>query len=80
MMKKVRAVVDAYPERMTVGEVYTGGFRIFLIPHTLDNTTLKERKPGDYINVEFDMIGKYTEKQKKEGSLTKDFLKERGFV
>ena len=65
---------------LTVGEVYSGAFRIFLIPHTLDNTILKDKKAGDYINVEFDTIAKYTQKQKREGSITKDFLQEKGFI
>ncbi len=65
---------------LTIGEVYSGAFRIFLIPHTLDNTILKDKKAGDYINVEFDMMSKYTQKQKREGSITKDFLQEKGFM
>ena len=30
-----------------------------LIPHTLENTTLKNKKIGDSINIETDIIGKY---------------------
>lgn len=31
---------------------------IALVPHTLQNTTLDQLKVGDYVNLEFDMIGK----------------------
>ena len=65
---------------LTIGEIYPGGFKIFLIPHTLDNTILKDKKAGDYINVEFDMMSKYTQQKNKEGSITKDFLQKKGFM
>lgn len=44
---------------LTVGEVYGGFLRIFLIPLTLENTILKSRKAGDRVNIEFDIIAKY---------------------
>jgi riboflavin synthase len=37
------------------------GFWIAVIPHTLENTNLKYRKIGDRVNLEFDMMVKYTE-------------------
>jgi riboflavin synthase len=36
-------------------------FSIAIIPHTLDNTNLKTVKPGDSVNLEYDMIAKYVE-------------------
>jgi len=38
------------------------GFRIWIIPHTYDITALRERKTGDAVNLEADLIGKYVEK------------------
>jgi riboflavin synthase alpha subunit len=35
------------------------GFSVALIPHTLAVTTLGERRPGDRLNLEVDVIGKY---------------------
>ncbi|MDQ8202950.1 riboflavin synthase [Pelagicoccus sp. SDUM812003] len=35
---------------------------IWLIPHTMEVTTIGERKAGDLVNLEFDLIAKYTEK------------------
>ena len=36
-----------------------GGFDVALIPHTLAITTLGERRPGDRVNLEADVLGKY---------------------
>ena len=33
--------------------------KVAIIPHTLEVTTLGNAKPGDKVNIEFDMIGKY---------------------
>jgi len=33
--------------------------KVAIIPHTLEVTTLGSAKPGDVVNIEFDMIGKY---------------------
>lgn len=64
---------------LTMGEVSRGTLRIYLIPHTLETTTLRSRKPGDRVNVEFDMAAKYA--AKRSGSaITEDFLREKGFL
>lgn len=47
---------------LTVAEVHEDGFAIWLIPHTLEVTHLKERKAGDLVNLEFDLLAKYVEK------------------
>ncbi len=52
---------------LTVGAILRGFFRIFLIPHTFSNTTLKKKKTGDWVNVEFDMLAKYALKNKNCG-------------
>ncbi len=65
---------------LTVAEITHGYFRIFLIPHTLENTTLKLKKTGDYVNLEFDTMAKYAEKGKSSGSITKDTLRRTGFL
>ena len=33
-----------------------------MIPHTARETVLQERKPGDQVNLETDVIGKYVER------------------
>jgi len=47
---------------LTVAGVQKRGFRIWIIPHTYEVTALRERKVGDKVNLEADLIGKYVEK------------------
>ena len=47
---------------LTVNRVTVDSFSINLIPHSAEMTTLKFRKPGDVVNVETDIIGKYVER------------------
>jgi riboflavin synthase len=46
---------------LTVAGVTPKGFRIWIIPHTYEVTALRERKVGDLVNLEADMLGKYVE-------------------
>lgn len=47
---------------LTVAAVTRRGFRIWIIPHTYDLTALRERRVGDLVNLEADLLGKYVEK------------------
>ena len=47
---------------LTVAGVGKKSFRIWIIPHTYEVTALRERKTGDAVNLEADLIGKYVEK------------------
>jgi riboflavin synthase len=47
---------------LTVAAVQKSGFRIWIIPHTYEVTALRQRKLGDAVNLEADLIGKYVEK------------------
>ena len=44
---------------LTVGSVGDGNAIVHIIPHTLKVTTLGSKRPGDEVNIEFDIIGKY---------------------
>ncbi|KAB2673412.1 MAG: riboflavin synthase [Verrucomicrobia bacterium] len=44
---------------LTVAAVTARGFRAMIIPHTREVTVLGERKAGDPVNLEADMLGKY---------------------
>ena len=46
---------------LTIAKKFEDHFSVSLIPHTLDITTWKEKKIGDFINVEADMMAKYLE-------------------
>lgn len=60
-------------------------FKIALIPHTRDNTTLPGRKVGYCANIECDIIGKYIEKlmnckgKDSKGGISLEYLLENGF-
>lgn len=47
---------------LTVAGVTKKSFRLWIIPHTFAVTNLRERKTGDAVNLEADMLGKYVEK------------------
>ena len=66
---------------LTVAKVTHDSFTVSLIPHTGKETTLLQHRPGEYVNLETDMIGKYIEKlmQPKENGMTMDLLRENGF-
>ncbi len=47
---------------LTVAAMEKSCFTIWIIPHTFNQTTLKERAVGDAVNLEADMLGKYVER------------------
>ena len=46
---------------LTVAGVTPRGFRLWIIPHTYEVTSLHERTVGDRVNLEADMLGKYVD-------------------
>ena len=72
---------------LTVAYVDDSVFKVSIIPHTKDMTTLLRKNLGDEVNLECDMIGKYIEKflSAKEQvpvkkSIDFDFLNDNGFA
>ena len=73
---------------LTVAEVTEGWFSVSLIPHTRSVTDLRDKKPGDPINIENDVVGKYVERfllqpaaeeAAPAGGISRDFLAKYGF-
>lgn len=73
---------------LTIFHVEEDTLTISLIPHTRGATILAEKKIGDQVNIECDMLAKYvqqmlqpveTEKDK-ESKITMDFLEANGFM
>ncbi|MED3746962.1 riboflavin synthase [Geobacillus stearothermophilus] len=59
-------------------------FTISLIPHTREATILGEKQPGDLVNIECDMIGKYVAaflaaKEELPSGVTSEFLERHGY-
>lgn len=47
---------------LTIFNVTPGRFTVGIIPYTFEHTNMKTLKEGDYVNLEFDVIGKYITK------------------
>jgi riboflavin synthase len=47
---------------LTVAEVHETSFVLWIIPHTLEVTNLREARAGSRVNLEFDLLAKYVER------------------
>jgi riboflavin synthase len=74
---------------LTVAMMDQSGFSVSLIPHTAAVSTLGQKQPGDIVNIETDMIGKYVERflqpyragqEGNEGKITAALLQENGYI
>lgn len=72
---------------LTVADVKESTFTCAVIPHTIENTTLKYLKNGDKINLETDLLSKYIEKylslndnNSKATTINIDLLERNGFL
>ncbi|GIP37527.1 riboflavin synthase subunit alpha [Paenibacillus sp. J31TS4] len=80
---------------LTVVEATEAEFSVSIIPHTLAETILQHKTPGDAVNIECDVLGKYVERllafrghegaaggrgQASASRLTATFLAENGFL
>jgi len=70
---------------LTVNQCQGEEIQITLIPYTIEKTTLIDKKVGDQVNVEADILGKYVEKMLDRGvgeseRVDLSFLKKHGFV
>ena len=48
---------------LTVAELASDSFTLWIIPHTLQETNLGDLKAGDRVNLEYDLLAKYAERQ-----------------
>ena len=70
---------------LTVAAVDRKSFSVSTIPHTVRQTNLHDRREGDPVNLETDMIGRYIEKllhlapEEKQSSITREILLHYGF-
>ena len=84
IIKKGSIAIDGIS--LTVAKRSDKDFSISMIPHTAKETILSQKKAGDVVNLENDIIGKYVEqllqydkKEEKQSRLTKEFLLQAGF-
>ncbi len=84
VVKKGSVAIDGIS--LTVVETGVDSFAVSLIPHTAAMTTLGFKKPGDTVNLESDIIGRYVEKllqgqkDSQKSNLSLGFLAENGFL
>jgi riboflavin synthase len=72
---------------LTVAGLTDDWFEVAVIPHTWRETTLAERRGGDRVNLEVDVLAKYVERLLQQTAraesaphkLTLDYLKEQGY-
>ena len=74
---------------LTLADVSADGFSVAVIPTTLAETTLASLKPGDAVNIELDILGKYVRRTIRQllaepagrpGGLTLESLRDAGFA
>jgi riboflavin synthase len=70
---------------LTIAALRRDAFEVSVIPHTLQETTLRDAQPGTAVNIECDMIGRWVRKQVdsmgagRQSGLTMEDLQEGGF-
>ena len=74
---------------LTIAKLTEDTLAVSMIPHTIQNTNFGYKKPGDFVNLENDMVGKYIDrlihfnqeetKEKQSGTLTMEMLRNAGF-
>jgi riboflavin synthase len=82
LVEKGAVAVDGVS--LTVAGLSGDTFSVAVIPHTFTRTTLPGKKPGDEMNLEYDVVAKYVESllifgKNDTETMTVDFLKNRGF-
>jgi riboflavin synthase len=67
---------------LTVVSRDNGSFQVSIVKFTRNNTILGEKKSGDTVNLEADIIAKYVEQlnARSRSGITADFLNKHGFV
>jgi riboflavin synthase len=68
---------------LTINDCREEEIQLTLIPYTLRQTTLIEKRAGDRVNVETDILAKYVERLLGKGGpgrLSASFLREHGFM
>ena len=80
-VKKGSITIDGIS--LTIAEINNNVINIAVIPHTYENTNLKNLKINDFVNIEVDIVAKYIEKflssSDNKSRITMEYLQEHGF-
>lgn len=77
ILKKGSIALDGIS--LTISDCFQDKIQVAIIPHTLENTTLIEKKVGSYLNIETDLMAKYASRSK-DIKITKSMLSQNGFI
>lgn len=81
-IKKGSITIDGIS--LTIYDLTENSIKVAVIPHTFENTNLKTLKSNSFVNIEFDILGKYVEKKllmnDNKSNITERFLQENGFM
>ena len=69
---------------LTLVDVTPVSFCVALIPHTIETTNLRDKKPGSQLNIEVDMLAKYVYRllnldRAESSKINMDYLRQMGF-
>jgi riboflavin synthase len=67
---------------LTISMLEPSTLSVSLIPHTTAHTTLRDKKEGDLVNIEIDMLSRYLKQlfDARDEETSYEFLKDRGFI
>lgn len=88
MVPQGSVALDGISLTIVDADAGSGRFRVSIIPHTLRETALQRKRPGDTVNIECDVLGKYVDHLLRtrlpdaaaSGGLTEAKLREYGFM
>jgi riboflavin synthase len=80
LIEKGSVTVDGIS--LTVNRIEGDVFEVNIIPHTASSVTLTLYGPGDRVNLEFDVIGKYVERllSRENDASLESLLKKQGYI
>ncbi|NOY78097.1 MAG: riboflavin synthase [Calditrichaeota bacterium] len=70
---------------LTIAKILETGVELAVIPFTLEHTTFRTKRPGDSVNVEMDLLGKYVyqflknQHAAEDSKITEEWLRQAGF-
>jgi riboflavin synthase len=70
---------------LTIAALHAGSFSVRVIPHTWEHTNLRRAMPGELVNLEGDLLGKFVLRRADlrgagGGAVTWDHLSQAGFL